>query len=530
MRRNILIILLITLINFISYSQSRWIQHYLYGWNPPVKDLNLSYDNGYLLSGWISPNLPLYSWLIKTDINGEVLWQKLIGGANNSTLAIGKICLNSVGEIFLCGSTRSDNDSNPILIKLNACGEKEWCKEISTTSNNDFFWDVVSTRDGGCAVLVYGAFLPLFTYRAGIFKFSAGGDLLWQQYYQSEDLGVSSVTLSNLILTSNEGFLMTGWCYYPDPDNPNLAWLHPYYLKVDSLGYFEWETIVHKETGDIGGQAFMSLVNPSQTYFYSCISHYYTSDTLYTTRPAIVKLDLQGNVVGVYDLVHGLYDLGKLMTFDFLNDSVLTGSASWRNEEDEPQSRVVVFDTLGNITNSVTILNDYFLGFTKTTFDDKILILISDHTSGEFDPTLFKLTQDLEQDTFYTTPFIYDSLCPFQIASDTIEPDDCGLIVGIEDDDKTVGRYDGKTGGLEVWPNPASGVIHGRLNMDDGRFYKDLTLVIYDVFGRKMQEIKNIDKQKEFQVGVESFPPGIYIIILKDGSSLVERRKFLVAR
>jgi hypothetical protein len=49
-----------------------------------------------------------------------------------------------------------------------------------------------------------------------------------------------------------------------------------------------------------------------------CISHYYHSDTLATTRPAMVKLDLQGNVMGVYDLVQGNYDLDKIMTFDFL--------------------------------------------------------------------------------------------------------------------------------------------------------------------------------------------------------------------
>ncbi|MCK9401282.1 MAG: T9SS type A sorting domain-containing protein [Bacteroidales bacterium] len=530
MKQNILIFLLIGLINYGSFSQSRWLMHYMDAFNAPVKDLKISYDNGYLLSGWISPNLPHYSWLIKTDINGEVLWQKLIGGANNSTLAIEEICLNSVGEIFLCGGTMSGNDANPMLIKLNACGEKEWCTEFSTTSDNDFFWDVVCTPDGGCAVLVYGAFIPLFTYRAGILKFSAGGDLLWQQYYQSPDQSVSGVTLSDLNLAPDEGFLLSGFCYYLDPENPDLAWLHPYYIKADSLGYFEWETIVHKETGDIGGQAFMSLVNPSGTNFYSCISHYYHSDTLYTTRPAIVKLDLQGNVMGVYDLVHGLYDLGKIMTFDFLNDSVLTGSASWRNEEDEPQSRVVVLDTLGNITNSVTILNDYFLGFTKTTFDDKILILISDHTSGEFDPTLFKLTQDLEQDTFYTTPFIYDSLCPYQIASDTIVPDDCGLIVGIEEDDKTVGRYDGKKGGIELFPNPASELLHVRLNMDGGRFNKDLRLEIYDIFGRKVQEIKVLEKQNEVQINVEGYPPGIYLAVLKDESQYVCSGKFVVAR
>lgn len=206
--------------------------------NAPVNDLNISFDNGYLLSGWINPNLPHYSWLIKTDVNGEVLWQKFIGGANNSTCAIIKFCQNPFGEIFLCGSTTSDSDGDPIVVKLNACGEKEWCKKLTSISNNDAFMDVICLSGGGCSVLVYDAFTSSFN-RAGILRFSSNGDLLWQQYYQSEDPGVFGTTLSNLILSQDEGFLMTGFCYYLDPDNPNLAWLHPYYIKTDSLGNFE---------------------------------------------------------------------------------------------------------------------------------------------------------------------------------------------------------------------------------------------------------------------------------------------------
>jgi len=35
-----------------------------------------SYDNGYLISGKIGANYSLYNWLIKTNINGEILWEK----------------------------------------------------------------------------------------------------------------------------------------------------------------------------------------------------------------------------------------------------------------------------------------------------------------------------------------------------------------------------------------------------------------------------------------------------------------------
>ena len=159
--------------------------------------------------------------------------------------------------------------------------------------------------------------------------------------------------------------------------------------------------------------------------------------------------------------------------------------------------------------------------------------IIQYEENGDFDTYLFKLTQDLEQDTFYTTPFVYDSLCPYQIASDTIVPDDCGLIVGIEEPGGgEAGKHGGGEawghGGMEVWPNPAKEILNFKFSMlNSGR---DYNLSIYDIFGREAQMIKIPDGQEEFQINVESFTPGVYIAILKKGFKLVESRKFVVIR
>ncbi|MCK9401687.1 MAG: T9SS type A sorting domain-containing protein, partial [Bacteroidales bacterium] len=88
----------------------------------------------------------------------------------------------------------------------------------------------------------------------------------------------------------------------------------------------------------------------------------------------------------------------------------------------------------------------------------------------------------------------------------------------------------GEHGGMEIWPNPAGEQIHVRLNMDDGRFNKDLTLVIYNIFGREVQKIKIPDGQEKILVNVQGFSPGVYIAILKKSFNLVESRKFVVAR
>ncbi|HOX77554.1 MAG TPA: hypothetical protein PLW31_05895 [Bacteroidales bacterium] len=528
--KKVFLIFILLLICIISSAQSRWIQQYLDEYNAPALELIISYDQGYLLSGWITSNFPPYTWLIKTDVNGEILWQKLIGDSYYSSIGVDNVCINANGDIYLGGGAYNNSDANPVLIKLNPCGEKEWCREIVTTSNIDFFSDIVNTPDGGCATLIYKTFFPESINRSGILKFSSDGALLWQKYYESSDQGVANEDLSNIIITPDNGFLISGFCYYPDPENTDLYWLHPYYIKTDSLGNFEWETVIHRETGDIGGDAHMTLVNPGQTFYYSCISHYYHSNTLSTTRPGIVKLNLNGSVAGIFDLVQGNFDNAKLLTFDFLNDSLLVGSAGWHNNEEEPQSRVIIFDTLGKIKDSLTLFNDVYLGITKTTYDNKILVLISNTLSGQFDSYLYKLNQVLEQDTFYTQPFVYDSLCPYQIVSDTIVPDDCGVIVGIEEDSKTVGREDGKKdeGGLEIWPNPATGIVDCRWSMVD--FRGDLSLMIYDVFGREIRQIDIPDTDHEIKLTVEDFVPGLYLVVLKDENNIIGSARMVVSR
>jgi hypothetical protein len=66
--------------------------------------------------------------------------------------------------------------------------------------------------------------------------------------------------------------------------------------------------------------------------------------------------------------------------------------------------------------------------------------------------------------------------------------------------------------------------------MADGRLNMDLTIFIYDIFGREVRKIKITDGQDEVIVNVESYPPGVYIAILKNGSDFVKSRKFVVAR
>ncbi|MBZ0244015.1 MAG: hypothetical protein K8F24_12410, partial [Bacteroidales bacterium] len=144
-------------------------------------DLIETYDKGYLILG----NYPEFSWLIKTDINGNILWEKLIDNEPNPLGTSVAIEAASDGGILVCGIALSgySNKYCPYVMKLNACGEKEWCK-IFEGSPNDSPWaqDIKETDSGDIVVLVthYGS-IPEETIH--LFKLTADGEVLWKEAY-----------------------------------------------------------------------------------------------------------------------------------------------------------------------------------------------------------------------------------------------------------------------------------------------------------------------------------------------------------
>lgn len=136
--------------------QVRWTHTYLDGENPFGESLVEYYDKGYLLAGRFGPNYPTYCWLIKTDINGNELWRKVIGDKSKYIVITDDIDINNFGEIFLVGSTNyyNEDDYDPLVMKLNSCGEKEWCRVFYEPERNNFSNEVVSTPNGGCVAML----------------------------------------------------------------------------------------------------------------------------------------------------------------------------------------------------------------------------------------------------------------------------------------------------------------------------------------------------------------------------------------
>src|SRR5208283_3538692 len=94
------------------------------------------YDKGYILLGNI--NNYTYGWIVKTDINGNELWDIKIGDGVHETMP-SNIEQTSDNGFILCGSTNLYNSphTDPFIMKLNSCGDLQWCKVLIYDSTGD---------------------------------------------------------------------------------------------------------------------------------------------------------------------------------------------------------------------------------------------------------------------------------------------------------------------------------------------------------------------------------------------------------
>ena len=189
-----------------------WVHIYGVGQSTQGNYVIEDYDEGYDILGMIGNYK--YAWILKTDINGETLWDKRFG---NAQLQVGTSNIERTeddGYIF-CGTWTKFNPSwDAFIIKLNACAEVEWCKTLITPTNYDMGMRVKPTPDGDFALLgAYFSTDPISN--TSLFKFNSAGELIWHQFYPLDSLYYDDQPTDLII--DEDGYLIVTRRYYPDP-------------------------------------------------------------------------------------------------------------------------------------------------------------------------------------------------------------------------------------------------------------------------------------------------------------------------
>jgi len=196
-------------------------------------------DDGYIICGSTYPNRASseYVWLIKTDAEGNKLWDKTFGDSGISAGRSAKQTRD--GGYIICGYTSSTESGGggAWLIKTDADGNKLWDKAWGTTAV-DIGTSVQQTADGGYVLCGVTGSSESGNQEALLIKTDADGNKLWDNTFKTEGLA----TASSVEQTIDGGYVICGSAVSLEADKVS-AWL----IKTDVTGNKLWDKMYSGE-------------------------------------------------------------------------------------------------------------------------------------------------------------------------------------------------------------------------------------------------------------------------------------------
>jgi hypothetical protein len=218
------LIVVFLVIPLVSAGGVEWNRTYNRSDNDYPRYIISTSDNGYLILGeTVSSNRTINGytdiWLIKTDSEGNVLWNKTLDGPYDESVYY---ATTTSDEGFLI--VASDTDLTWV-IKTDSYGIISW-----NSTFVGFFDTAQQTEDGGSIIGI-----TVTDTNITVIKTDAYGDLSWNRTFDSE--------------VSNEGFRLVE---AREGSYDIFIWLYTM-IKIDTFGNVSWKKQIERGDNEIGG-------------------------------------------------------------------------------------------------------------------------------------------------------------------------------------------------------------------------------------------------------------------------------------
>jgi len=546
MKKIILFVLFSAIFTINIYSQNEtwpkvfWKSEVVYNF-----DLIETCDKGYILLATIRPDgiTEIRTWIIKTDINGEILWEKIIGDGIHLT-GLHKIFQTEDGGYILTGGTTllDNGHGDPFIMKLNACGEKEWCRifhKTGPTTSYDFGLNTypVPGEDGYISLIMQWGdeFVPGVFKGIWLFRLDNSGNLLWiKNVFDQVDPNAWNELPYQMLISQDTLCIITGSTIYNDYGG-SLGHDKPFVMATGMDGSEKW-WIIYGANSIYRGDVNESDIDNNGNIMTVGWGWHEDSEDYF---PTLLKSDKYGNQLYwkyIIDSTEG----GKAMCLNIINDTIYDISGGWWYPGQLGNATIARTDTNGDLILEKNVLETYFtLNNSIKTFDNKELFVGSYNIGGFNKIYLHKFNYDLEYDSAYTQPFEYDYMCDhLPIISDTIGITDCDVWTSLPGEiEYKMAQY------LVIFPNPADNEITIRLPVATAdehqwgpmtsrhfnhRYHENSVLKIFDIFGRLIEEIPLKEIQgEEMKRDVSGYSTGIYLVNLFENQKLMASGKFV---
>ncbi|MCB2219588.1 MAG: T9SS type A sorting domain-containing protein [Bacteroidetes bacterium] len=526
--KNLILFLVFGLFTLGSHAQ-KW--NHVFGttnYKEAFADVLGCYDKGYLISGWYQQFDG--NWIIKTDINGNLLWDKIITH-NEYEVGDGEIDQNKSGEIVFARYLNFPEGGQwPLVIKLDSCGNKLWCRVyIDDEYMHGWFEDVIHFDNGD--VLALGKLFTTESYNERIFLYyiDSYGNLIWRQSYASKEnhplvlerIGVDIHKFDN-------EYIINGWCAYPYPMNPGTGYMRPFYIGIDSLFKEKW-ILPFGVNDSITGMAYD--VFPLNDSVFMGVGYMWGDNS--NENSLYMFFNKDGEELDYTQITNE--EIGPDIQANIptsiakINDSLFIASTYFGPEDSGNPFGELIIDTAGNIYKTESRPNTTGISKLIETYDNKYVIGCTyKHPNSDKDIYLYKINDSLEMDTVYPGNYTYDSLCPNQIQSGIIDITDCLLVTDVGETPTPQDYYAGlQTILITAFPNPSNGT-QVTLEFQNTAYHQNLELRCYNIFGTLVHEERIYRNQGESKIDVRNWKPGMYIALVFSNGKILGRTKFMV--
>jgi len=520
----LLIILLLDSVTIFSQKWEKMIGYpNRYEW---PNDIIEYYDKGYYIAGgYMAGQIPR-PWDIKTDINGESLWDKSL--INPPELAIFAVTSDSSGNIYVCGRTTINNLYCPLVAKFDPCGETVWCKMFHDNyfTIEGCFLDILINKNNEIILLALVQNEDQVD-QIFLFGYSIDGDYLWKNVYASKDdypLIASAAAYS--IVPFKKDYIISGFCYWPFPDDPLHVYQRALFISIDSLFNEKW-ILPFYCLDSVFGKAYTTIpisdsilmgIGIRRTYGLE----YYTMLMFYNA----IGVDLKYDQINNEQIGTGIIsnDMRKIQRID---DNLFLVSGYYEPDYNDFMNADFVIDTSAIIYKSLLFQNVNGIPSLIKTSDEKYLIACTyEDINNDVDIYLYKIDNFLEMVPFDTNQYTYDSLCPEPIPSGTINLGDCDLITDIGEIPSPQEYYEGiKKIPIIAYPNPAETKI--TLAFQNTKYHTNMLLECYNIYGQQVHTEKIWKGQLETKIDLRGWASGLYFAVVKSEGKLAGTGRFV---
>jgi len=442
-----------------------------------------------------------------------------------------------------------------VLMALDNEGHPGWWKTYGEDFHNYYSGSsrsLIKTSDGGYAL---GGTIEDSIRAVGLLlKLDENGEFGWHKT-RGDTLTPSYSPTTFTICTQlpDNGYLMTGTNYISDTDGDVIL------IRTDSIGNEIWsQTYGIPNWGEKG---FTIALLPDGAFLIGINKQYLGTNN--TSRdPGLLKVDSLGNQIWM-KYYGGPYNDGAAHVQLLEDGNYIFGSTYAVAEPTTGyplhKAWVVTTDTSGNIIREKKYGGVRFFGWCSTMdiLDDGSLLLSG---TGSFEDSMgpkgWVLKTKFNGDSLWFRRYFYfpnelNHLLDLQVTSDTGiiiagtalaagEPQAIWIqkldSIGCDTAgcDPTVGIYaepamqSDKNEVMCLFPNPANSVLNLAFQVESHR--SKCYVEVWDLFGRRVEQIHVPKGQKMLRLDVSAYPAGVYITILKNAKEILERKKFVVSR